>query len=103
MRYPHMVTVYESLGWKVEETDTGIAVMAGPVDPESSAGYIRIDVKIGPMDDRQEKLEGAARELADQMLLATWSVVSRPPEAKKKEPNPESALILPFPVPKETA
>ncbi len=96
MRYAHMVNVYESLGWTVEETDTGIAVMAGPVDPESGAGFIRIDTAIGPMDDRKEKLEAAARELADKMLVVTWSIVSKGPEVEKEEVEPESRIIIPF-------
>lgn len=101
MRYPHMVNVYESLGWTVEETDTGIAVMAGPVDPESKTGYIRIDTEVGPMDDRKEKLTQCARELADQMLLATWSVVCNEakPEEKEEELDEESKSILPFATP----
>ena len=103
MRYAHMVNVYESLGWVVEETDDGIAVIAGPVDPESKNGYIRIDTKVGPMDDRKVALESAARELADQMLFATWSVVSKPPEPEKKEVDPESPIIIPFPRTEDSA
>ncbi len=102
MRYPHIVNVYESLGWQVGETDDGIAVMAGPVDQMSGTGFIRIDTKIGPMDDRKEKLLQCGKELADQMLVATWSVVSKPPEEKKEvEENTDSPLILPFAAPTE--
>lgn len=103
MRYAHMVTVYENLGWKVEETDTGLAVLAGPADLESGTGFVRIGVKVGPMDDRQEKLGDAARELADQMFLAMWSVVSKPPAPEVEKKDPESQIILPFPSPKDSA
>ena len=102
MRYAHMVNVYESLGWIVEETKTGIAVMAGPVDPESDYGYIRIDVEVGAMDDRKKALEDAARELADKMLLVTWSIVSNHEPDRvpaDTEDKPESNIILPFAVP----
>ena len=97
MRYAHTVTALKNLGWQVEETDTGIAVMAGPVDPESGAGFIRIDTEVGPMDDRKKVLEDCARTLADKMLLVTWSIVSKGPEPEKKEE--ESQIILPFAVP----